>query len=264
MPDKKVILKLFSLIDLTTLEGSDTHAKTVQLANKAADLKQFDEEITLPAAICIYPVFVKSVKKALIGSGIKTASVAGGFPSGQTKYKIKCDEIKFALDEGADEIDAVISRGKFLEADYNAVHEEIAGFKELCGKVTLKIILETGELTTVDNIRRASGIAIRAGADFIKTSTGKSKISATPEAAKTMCEVIKDQFVKTGKKVGIKPSGGISELEDALIYFHLVEKQLGKDWLNPSLFRIGASRLANQLLNSYADEKGIPELKNYF
>jgi deoxyribose-phosphate aldolase len=187
---------------------------------------------------------VRTAKSVLKNSPVKVASVVGGFPSGMTSTKIKVEEVKWAISEGADEIDMVISRGKFLEGEYNYVFDEIAEIKSACGKALMKIILETGELETLDNVRKASDIAIRAGADFIKTSTGKIKPAATLPATLVMLDAIRDHYKETEKKVGIKPAGGIKTAELAIPYLILARETLSNDWLTPRLFRFGASALA--------------------
>jgi deoxyribose-phosphate aldolase len=192
---------------------------------------------------------VSIAKSELKNTSKKVASVAGGFPSGQIPLNIRLQEAAYAIEQGADEIDMVISRGKFLEGKYNLIHEEIAAFKEVCKNITLKVILETGELETLDNIRIASDIALYAGADFIKTSTGKMAINATLPAICVMLQAIKDYYTTTGKKCGIKPSGGISDGDTAAKYLRLTEKIVGKEWLDPSLFRFGSSRLVDTLMS---------------
>ena len=239
---------VLSLIDLTSLEGNDNE-KTIKLLCENA--KRFEV-----AAVCIYPSLIASAKRYLKGSNIKVASVSGAFPSGQLPLHLRLEEAKYAISEGADEIDMVISRGKFLEGDSNAVCEEISAFKKICGNITLKAILETGEIHTTENIRRASEIAIASGADFIKTSTGKIAVNATPEAVCTMLLAIKD----SGKKIGIKPSGGMSDGNAAVKYLRLTKRILGKDWLHPALFRFGASRLADNIA-SHIEEKQVKEKK---
>ncbi len=236
--DYKFIL---NCLDLTTLEGSDNQEKIRSVCRKAAD---FNPNV---AAVCFYPPFVRLAKSILGNTGIKVASVAGGFPSGQTTLKIKLDEVKWAVQEGADEIDMVISRGKFLEGDYNVVSDEIAAIKEACGNAHLKVILETGELKTNANIRKASELALNAGGDFIKTSTGKISPAATPESFVVMLDTLLEFYKKTGQKRGIKPAGGISEPEQAMLYLNLLRTTLGNDWATNNLFRIGASRLADKL-----------------
>ena len=230
---------IMGLLDLTTLEGSDTEKKVRQLCDKAMQYSV--------AAVCVYPNMVRVAKDVLKNSQVKAASVAGGFPGGMTSTKIKVEETRWAISEGADEIDMVISRSKFLEGEYNFVFDEIAEIKSACGNTLLKVILETGELETLDNVRKASDMAIRAGADFIKTSTGKIQPGATLPAALVMLEAIKGHYQATGKKIGIKPSGGIKTAEQALQYFILVRETLGSDWVTPQLFRFGASSLLDDL-----------------
>ena len=230
---------IMSLIDLTSLEGNDTEEKIRQLCVKAMHHNV--------AAVCVYPNMVQIVKSALKNSAVKVASVAGGFPGGMTSTKIKVGEVKWAIDEGADEIDTVVSRGKFLEGEYNYVSDEIAEIKSACGKALMKVILETGELGALDNVRKASDIAIKAGADFIKTSTGKIQPGATLPATLVMIDAIKDHYQKTGKKIGIKPAGGIRTAEQAIPYFIMVRETLGSQWLTPALFRFGASALLDDL-----------------
>ena len=238
---------ILSCLDLTTLEGSDHDEKVVNLCNKAKGYKK----LGLPnvAAVCVYPNFARLVRRKLEGSGVNTACVAGAFPSGQSLLKIRLDEVKYAVDEGAQEIDMVISRGRFLQGDLNYITEEVSRTKEACSTAHLKVILETGELGSLENIRTASDLAIEAGADFIKTSTGKVQPAATTEAVWIMLEAIKDYYKKTGKKVGLKPAGGIAEPEQAILYANLVQHILGDEWLNNELFRIGASRLADNILS---------------
>jgi len=202
------------------------------------------------AAVCVYPTLVRVARQTLEGSGVKVAAVAGAFPAGQSPIKIKVDEVKYTVDEGADEIDMVISRGKFLEGEYNLVYDEIAAILEACGTAHLKVILETGELLTPTNIRRASEIALDAGAHFIKTSTGKIQPAATLEAMTVMLEAIKDHYNKTGKMAGIKPAGGIADPETAIRYFALTHQILGSKWMNNQWLRFGASRLTDGLVEA--------------
>ncbi|GAB4258270.1 MAG: deoxyribose-phosphate aldolase [Vicingaceae bacterium] len=254
-----------SMIDLTTLEGADTHKKVEQLCNKAMHLHQ-GLDVPTVAAVCVYPNYVKTAKQALKGTDIKVASVATAFPSGNSSLEIKIADTKLALDNGADEVDMVISRGKFHEGDYNYVFDEIATIKDLCKKqARLKVILETGELGSLDKVRKASDIAIYAGADFIKTSTGKIKPAATLPVTCVMLEAIKDYFYATGKMVGMKPAGGISNAKTALQYLMLVKETLGNDWLNNKWFRFGASSLANDVLMQIVKQQtGIYQSKDYF
>jgi len=245
-PGNKELLKnIFSCLDLTTLEGSDNDERIAQLCQKA--LSFAEKGLPFPAAVCVYPPFVRAAKKYLTGSGIRVAAVTGYFPSGQAPLFLKMEEMRYALGEGTEEIDFVISRGRFLEGDINYTYDEIASARELCNDLPMKVILETGELKTLDNIRKASEIAIAAGADFIKTSTGKSSPAATEEAAFIMIHVIQDHYLRTSRKIGFKPSGGIVESSQAMGYFLLVREILGHEWLSSDYFRIGASRLADNL-----------------
>jgi len=238
---------ILSFIDLTTLEGADTQEKAKQIAIQAAHYYSEEKNIPNVAAVCVYPTLVKTVKENLKDSQIQVASVAGAFPAGQSPIEIKVAEVKYAVEQGANDIDMVLSRGKFLEEKYEEVQEEVRAIKDACGTAHLKVILETGELKTPANIRKASELSILGGGDFIKTSTGKIPIAATLEAMMVMLDTIKEYFEKTGKKIGIKPAGGISEPEVALDYYILVKEILGEEWLNNKLFRIGASRLANKV-----------------
>ena len=254
-----------SMIDLTTLEGMDTPGKVRQLCYKARHLHDALNDIPSVAAVCVYPTLVQVAKEALEGSDIKVASVATGFPSGQTDFDSRLEEIGFAIDEGADEVDMVISRGKFLSGDFQTVFDEVAQAKKMCGKLHLKVILETSELVTLDNIRRASEISMSAGADFIKTSTGKAKCGATQPVTLVMLEAIRDFYLKTNKKVGMKPVGGISDAKTAIRYLIMVKETLGKDWLTPDLFRFGASSLANDILMQIKKQKsGAYQSADYF
>ena len=236
------------LIDLTTLEGRDTPGKVRQMCYKAAHLHEELPGLPHVAAVCVYPAMVPVARKEVEGTGIYVASVATAFPSGQSDRQLKLQETRIAVDNGADEIDMVISRGAFLRGEYSFVHDEIAAVKDACQGRTLKVILETGELCTLDNVRLASDLAILAGADFIKTSTGKVSPSATMPVTLVMLQAIKDHFLATGKKIGMKPAGGISDAKTAIQYLVMLQETLGSDWLNRSLFRFGASSLANSLL----------------
>ena len=236
------------LIDLTTLEGRDTAGKVRQMCYKAAHLHEEIPDLPNVAAVCVYPAMVPVARKEVEGTGIYVASVATAFPSGQSDRQLKLQETRIAVDNGADEIDMVISRGAFLRGEYSFVHDEIAAVKDACQGRTLKVILETGELCTLDNVRLASDLAILAGADFIKTSTGKVSPAATMPVTLVMLQAIKDHFLATGKKVGMKPAGGISDAKTAIQYLVMLQETLGSDWLNRSLFRFGASSLANSLL----------------
>lgn len=254
-----------SMIDLTTLEGVDTENKVKQLCYKAMHLHDAYPDLPTVAAVCVYPTLVNSAKKALEGSKIKVASVATAFPSGQAPRKVKIADTKYAVSNGAAEVDMVISRGHFHEGEYNYVFDEIAAVKEACGSARLKVILETGELGTLDQVRRASDIAMYAGADFIKTSTGKIKPAATMPVTLTMLEAIKDFYYKEGVMVGMKPAGGISNAKTALHYLVMVKETLGNAWLNNAWFRFGASSLANDVLMQLVKQQtGSYQAANYF
>jgi deoxyribose-phosphate aldolase len=259
------LLLTLNMIDLTTLEGKDSEGKVKQMCYKAKHLLDIYEGLPTVAAVCVYPSMVKTAKKAVEGSGIKVASVATGFPSGQAPRDVKIRDTKFAVAEGADEVDMVISRGKFLEGEYNYVFDEIATIKEACGDARLKVILETGELVTFDKVRKASDIAMYAGADFIKTSTGKVTPAATMPVTLVMLEAIRDFYYKTGKMIGMKPAGGISKSKLALHYLVMLNEILGEDWMNNHWFRFGASSLANDVLMQLMKEKtGVYQGKDYF
>ncbi len=234
-PSREECALALSMIDLTSLEGKDNE-ETIQLLCKKA--KKFGT-----VAVCVYPELVSTAKKYLADTLIKVASVAGAFPSGQLPLPLRLEEEKYAISQGADEIDMVISRGKFLAGDFGAVITEVSSFKKASAGKTLKVILETGELESYNNIRKAGELAIEAGADFLKTSTGKIPVNATLESVCAMLLTIKD----SGKKIGIKPSGGISDAHTAVKYLRLTEIILGKEWLSPQLFRLGASRLAETI-----------------
>jgi deoxyribose-phosphate aldolase len=259
-------LKLaISMIDLTTLEGKDTKGKVQQLCYKAMHPHESIKNIPTVAAICVYPAYVSTAKKALQGSDIKVASVATAFPSGQSNLKVKLSDTKFAVAQGANEIDMVISRGQFLAGNYQYVFDEIASVKEVCGEAHLKVILETGELDTLDNVRKASEIAMHAGADFIKTSTGKFQPAATLQVTYVMLGAIKDFYLKTGKMIGMKPAGGISTSKIALQYLVMLNEILGEKWMNKNYFRFGASSLLNDILMQLVKtETGMYQSPNYF
>ncbi len=259
-------LKLaLSMVDLTTLEGKDTKGKVQQLCYKAMHPHDTLKNIPTVAAICVYPTYVGVAKKALEGSDIQVASVATAFPSGQSELQVKLDDTKFAVEQGADEIDMVISRGEFLMGNYQYIYDEIAAVKEACGKAHLKVILETGELDTLNNVRKASEIAMYAGADFIKTSTGKIQPAATLPVTYVMLDAIKDFYLKTGKMIGMKPAGGISTSKIALQYLVMLNEVLGEKWMNKEYFRFGASSLANDILMQLVKaETGLYQSANYF
>ena len=257
---------VLSMIDLTTLEGMDTDKKVEQLCYKATHIHNQLADLPNVAAVCVYPNMVKTASNALKDFDVKVASVATAFPSGSSSLKIKIQETKEAIFNGADEVDMVISRGKFHSGEYNYVFDEIATIKETCGSdVRLKVILETGELGDYDHIRFASEIAINAGADFIKTSTGKIKPAATLPITLVMLEAIKDHYYNTGKMIGMKPAGGISNSKLALQYLLLVKETLGDLWLDNHWFRFGASSLANDVLMQILKlKKGYYQSNNYF
>ncbi|HMU57093.1 MAG TPA: deoxyribose-phosphate aldolase [Chitinophagaceae bacterium] len=262
---KNGLLLTLNMIDLTTLEGKDTDGKVKQLCYKAMHPHDALPGLPTVAAVCVYPSMVKVAKKALEGSGIKVAAVATAFPSGQAPRDVKLRDTKYAVANGADEIDMVISRGKFHAGEYNFVFDEIAAVKEACGPARLKVILETGELGTFDKVRRASDIAMYAGADFIKTSTGKIQPAATMPVTLVMLEAIRDFYYKTGKMIGMKPAGGISKSKLALHYLVMVKEVLGEDWLTNQWFRFGASSLANDVLMQLVKmETGMYQSANYF
>ena len=247
--NREVWMECLHQIDLTTLNGEDTVAKVEGMAKKVSEFEKNFPGVPNVAAMCVYPALAGVARKNL-PAGIGVACVSAGFPASQTFIEVKVAETALALKAGATEIDIVISIGKFLEGRYQEVFDEISEIKAACGEHHLKVILETGALTTAENIWKASILAMAAGADFIKTSTGKIKVNATPEATYVMCQAIKAWKAKTGVKVCYKPAGGVSTTEEAVQHFTLVKEILGEDWLNNQSFRFGASRLANNLLSS--------------
>ena len=254
-----------SMMDLTTLEGKDSEGKVIQLCKKAKMPYAAMPELPTVAAVCVYPTMVGIAKKELKGTKINVASVATAFPSGMAPLSVRIDDTKFAVSEGADEVDMVISRGAFLSGQFAQVFDEIAAIKEACGAAHLKVILETGELHTYENVRKASDLAMEAGADFIKTSTGKISPAATQPVTLVMLEAIRDYYYKTGKMIGMKPAGGIRTAKQALQYLVLVKETLGAAWLNNEYFRFGASSLANDVLMQIVkQETGIYQSKDYF
>ena len=256
---------VLNMIDLTTLEGKDTPGKVRQMCYKAQHLHDAFPGLPTVAAVCVYPSMVKIAKDSLVGSSVKIASVSTAFPSGQSTHQVKILDTQFAIDQGADEIDMVISRGKFLAGEYAFVYDEIAAIKEVCGKTRLKVILETGELPTLDMVRKASDIAIHAGADFIKTSTGKIQPAATMQVTYTMLMAIKDHYDRTGIMIGMKPAGGISNSKLALHNLVMVKEILGNKWLSNEWFRFGASSLANDvLMQIMKSENGNYQSADYF
>ncbi|MCH8979073.1 MAG: deoxyribose-phosphate aldolase [Armatimonadetes bacterium] len=237
-----------AMTDLTTLEGKDSPGKVRQMCAKAVRPNPRDPSVPSVAAVCVYPNLVPTAVKALEGSDVKVASVATSFPSGQIPIDKRLEEVRSAVDAGADEIDMVINRGAFMQGDYGKVFDEIAAVKEACGKARLKVILETGELETYDNVRRASCIGMEAGGDFIKTSTGKVSPAATMPVTLVMLEAIREHYLDTGKRIGMKPAGGIRTSKQSLHYLAMLKETLGDDWLTPELFRFGASTLLNDVL----------------
>jgi deoxyribose-phosphate aldolase len=235
-------------MDLTTLEGADTPGKVAALSSKALRPDPSDPTIPPVAAVCVYPNLVPAAVERVRGSGVKVASVATAFPSGQSSLQVKLDDVRQAVEAGADEIDMVINRGAFLSGRYGQVYDEIVQVKEACGDAHLKVILETGELGTYDNVRRASLLAIAAGGDFIKTSTGKLSSAATLPVSLVMLEVVRDVYEETGRVVGFKPAGGIRTAKQAIQHLVLVDETLGADWLSPDRYRLGASSLLNDVL----------------
>ena len=256
---------ILSMIDLTTLEGQDTPGKVRQLCQKAIHLHDAMPGLPHVAAVCVYPTMVSVASDALNGHNIKIASVATAFPSGMSSREVKLDDTRMAVDAGANEIDMVISRGAFLAGQYAYVFDEIMAVKEACGDAHLKVILETGELGTLDRVRRASVLAMHAGADFIKTSTGKIQPAATMQVTLVMLHAIKDYFFETGRMVGMKPAGGISNAKLAVHYLVMLRETLGNAWMTPEWFRFGASSLANDaLMQLMKQSTGVYQSADYF
>jgi deoxyribose-phosphate aldolase len=246
-------LKLaISMMDLTTLEGKDTPGKVEHLCRKAIRPASPRYEVPSTAAVCVYPNLVRCAKKFTADTTVKVAAVATAFPSGLMPLSVKLDDVRAAVGYGADEIDMVIDRGAFLAGEYNRVFDEIKAVKLACGAAHLKVILETGELGTLDRVRYASDLAMHAGADFIKTSTGKVSPAATMPVTLIMFEAIRDYFFETGVRIGMKPAGGIKTAKEALAYLVMLNETLGADWMTPDLFRFGASTLANDVLMQIA------------
>ena len=240
---------LFGSIELTTLSTTDTEEKVLRMVEK---VNRFDREypdIPHVAAVCVYPVFTELVSKSLEVDGVEITNVCGNFPSSQARMEVKVAETQLAVADGATEIDIVLPVGKFLSGDYEGVCDDISEMKQACGAAPMKVILETGDLETASNIKKAALLSMYAGADYIKTSTGKEKVSATPEAAYVMCQAIKEYYDKTGIQIGFKPAGGINTVMDAVIYYTIVQQVLGEQWLTNKWFRMGTSRLTNLLLS---------------
>lgn len=264
---KKAWLRLsITMMDLTTLEGKDSEGKVIQLCRKAIQPAPDHPDTPSVAAVCVYPSFVALAKRTLGNSGVKVASVATSFPSGHAPLHLKLEEVRQCVGDGADEIDMVISRGAFLMGEYDRVFDEIAQVKDACGPAHLKVILETGELGSLDQVRIASDLAIAAGGDFIKTSTGKVQPAATLPVTLVMLEAIRDHYYRTGKLVGMKPAGGIRDSKTALHYLVALAETLGDDWMTPDLFRFGASSLLNDVLMQLAkiDDGGWYQGADYF
>ncbi|HDP75836.1 MAG TPA: deoxyribose-phosphate aldolase [Bacteroidales bacterium] len=247
--DIEVLKKCFSMIDLTTLNTTDGYERGKLFADKVNQFPEHFPGMPNIAAICVYPSLVAAVKENLSASNVKIASVAAGFPASQTFLEIKLSECKIALEQGADELDVVISVGSFLEGNYFTVFSELQQIKEVAENAKVKVILETGALPSLEDIKLASFLAMETGADYIKTSTGKLEPAATPEAVYVMCLAIKEFYEKTGRKVGMKPAGGVSNSYDTALFYTIVEQVLGQEWLYPGLFRFGTSRLADVLLS---------------
>lgn len=265
----ETLLTIIRMIDLTTLEGKDTEGKVYSICSKAVRPVPGDDNVPPVAAVCLYPNMLKFAKRALEGTGVKLASVATAFPSGQYPIKLREEDTAKCIRDGADEIDMVISRGEFLKGNYDVVFDEVRRIKNICIEeskklsdktgtnvdVHLKVILETGELETYDNVRKASIISMLAGADFIKTSTGKVQPAATLPVTLVMLEAIRDYYDETGIMIGMKPAGGIRKSKEAIAYLVMVNETLGGQWLTPDMFRIGASSLLNDVLMQYQKQK---------
>lgn len=262
--DVNVLKQIFNFIDLTSLNTTDDDNKIKSMVEKVNHFNEHYPDCSNVAAICVYPNFVSVVKQNLTAKGVRIAAVSAGFPSSQTFLAVKLAETSLAVEKGADDIDIVMSVGKFLNKEYQDVANEISLIKSACGNAHLKVILESGALPDEEAIYHASMLSMEAGADFIKTSTGKQEPAATYEAVYTMVNAIKDYHKKTGRMVGIKPAGGIVTVKQSLIYYSIVKNVLGNQWLNNHYFRIGASRLANNLLARMNELKGMKEEAKYF
>lgn len=240
---------LMGSVELTSLHTTDSEESILALTEKVNHFDETYPDLPHVATICVYPCFAGIVSQSLEVDGVEIACVSGSFPSSQTFQEVKVAETSLAIHDGATEIDIVLPVGKFLSGDYEGVSDDINELKQVCGEHAMKVILETGDLVTASNIKKASILSMYAGADYIKTSTGKEKISATPEAAYVMCQAIKEYYDKTGIQIGFKPAGGLNTVMDALIYYTIVKEVLGEKWLTNKWFRLGTSRLANQLLS---------------
>ena len=254
--DTKEVKKfLLGSVELTTLKTTDSDESVLKFTEKVNEFEEKYPDLPHVATICVYPCFASIVSKSLEVEGVEVACVSGSFPSSQALLEIKIAETALALKDGATEIDMVMSVGKFLSGDYETVCDEISEMKATCGDRKLKVILETGCLKTAENIKKASILSMYAGADYIKTSTGKESPAATPEAAYVMCQAIKEYYEKTGIQIGFKPAGGMNCVHDALVYYTIVKEVLGEKWLTNQWLRLGTSRLANQLLSDILDEE---------
>ncbi len=252
-----------AMTDLTTLEGKDSPEKIRALCRKAVQPVEGDASVPSVAAVCVYPRFVSLARELLDGSGVRVASVATAFPSGQLPLPLRVAEVRSAVEDGADEIDMVISRGGFLAGGEDQVFQEIGAVKEACGPAHLKVILETGELETYDLVRRASDLAIEAGADFVKTSTGKVQPAATMGVTLVLMESVRDHWMRTGRRIGVKPAGGIKTAKQALHYLVMLKETLGPEWMTPELFRFGASSLANDLVRQILKQRDGQYVASY-
>lgn len=253
--DTKEVKKfLLGSVELTTLKTTDNDESVLKFTEKVNEFEEKFPDLPHVATICVYPCFASIVSQSLEVEGVEVACVSGSFPSSQALLEIKIAETALALKDGATEIDMVLSVGKFLSGDYETVCDEISEMKAICGNRKLKVILETGCLKTVENIKKASILSMYAGADYIKTSTGKESPAATPEAAYVMCQAIKEYYDKTGIQIGFKPAGGMNSVHDALVYYTIVKEVLGEKWLTNQWLRLGTSRLANQLLSDIMEE----------
>lgn len=246
---------LFGSIELTTLSTTDSDSSVMAFVDRVNRFESAYPQLPHVAAVCVYPCFAEVASETLEVEGVEITCVSGSFPSSQTVIEVKVAETALALRDGATEIDIVMPVGKFLSGNYEELCDDIAELKQVCGDKAMKVILETGDLKTASNIKKASLLAMYAGADYIKTSTGKEKISATPEAAYVMCQAIKEYYEKTGIQIGFKPAGGINTVMDAIIYYTIVKEVLGEKWLTNKWFRLGTSRLANLLLSEINGEE---------
>ena len=246
---------LLGSVELTTLKTTDSDESVLAFTEKVNEFENAYPDLPHVATICVYPCFAKIVSESLEVDGVEVACVSGSFPSSQARIEVKIAETALAVQDGATEIDIVMPVGKFLSGDYEGVCDDITELKNACGEAPMKVILETGDLVTASNIKKASILSMYAGADYIKTSTGKEKISATPEAAYVMCQAIKEYYDETGIQIGFKPAGGLNTVSDALIYYTIVKEVLGEKWLTNKWLRLGTSRLANLLLSEFIGEE---------